>query len=102
MGWGVAYGLLWWFLGPLTILPIWLRKPVDWSAARGSELFGSLVGHIIYGLIVGLLYAAVDRLWLRFFTESDPINREPEGPGLRVLLSLKWGRQGRFGWWLAV
>ena len=91
MGWGVGYGLLWWFLGPLTILPIWLRKPVDWSAARGSELFGSLVGHIIYGLIVGLLYAAVDRFWLRLFTESDPINREPEGPGLRVLLSLKWG-----------
>jgi hypothetical protein len=91
MGWGVGYGLLWWFLGPLTILPIWLNKPVDWSAARGSQLFGSLVGHVIYGLIVGLLYAAVDRLWLRLFTESDPINREPEGPGLRVLLSLKWG-----------
>jgi len=91
MGWGVGYGILWWFLGPLTILPIWLHKPVDWSAARGSQLFGSLVGHIIYGLIVGLLYAAVDRLWLRLFSESDPINREPEGPGLRVLLSLKWG-----------
>jgi uncharacterized membrane protein YagU involved in acid resistance len=91
MGWGVGYGLLWWFLGPLTILPIWLRKPVDWSAARGSELFGSLVGHIIYGLIVGLIYAAVDRLWLRLFTESDPINREPEGLGLSVLLSLAWG-----------
>jgi hypothetical protein len=62
-------GLLWWFLGPLTIMPIWLGKPVDWSATRGSELFGSLVGHIIYGLIVGLVYAAVDRLWLRFFTQ---------------------------------
>jgi uncharacterized membrane protein YagU involved in acid resistance len=91
MGWGVGYGLLWWFLGPLTIMPIWQGKPVDWSVARGGELFGSLVGHIIYGLIVGLVYAAVDRLWLRLFTDSDPINREPEGPGLRVLLSLQWG-----------
>jgi uncharacterized membrane protein YagU involved in acid resistance len=64
---------------------------LDWSYERGSELFGSLVGHIVYGLIVGLIYATVDRLWVGFFTESDPINREPEGPGSRVLYSLQWG-----------
>jgi hypothetical protein len=54
-------------------------------------LFGSLVGHIVYGLIVGVIYAAVDKLWVGFFTESDPINREPEGPGSRIINSLKWG-----------
>ena len=91
MGWGVGYGLLWWFLGPLTILPIWQGKPLDWSSSRGSELFGSLVGHIIYGLIVGLIYAAVDRLWVGFFRASDPLNREPQGPGVRVLQSLYRG-----------
>ena len=91
MGWGVAYGLLWWFLGPLTILPIWQGKPLDWSSSRGSALFGSLVGHIIYGLIVGLIYAAVDRLWVGFFRASDPINRQPQGPGVRVLQSLYRG-----------
>jgi uncharacterized membrane protein YagU involved in acid resistance len=91
MGWGVGYGILWWFLGPLTIMPIWQGNPLDWSYERGSALFGSLVGHIVYGLIVGLIYAAVDRLWVGFFTESDPINREPEGPGSRVLYSLQWG-----------
>ncbi len=87
----MAYGLFWWFLGPLTIMPILLGNPVDWSYARGSELFGSLIGHIVYGLIVGLVYAAVDRLWVGFFTESDPIHREPEGPGSRFLYSLGWG-----------
>jgi uncharacterized membrane protein YagU involved in acid resistance len=91
MGWGVGYGLLWWFLGPLTILPIWQGSPLDWSASRGSALFGSLVGHIVYGLIVGLIYAAADRLWVGFFKASDPINREPEGPGARVLQSLGHG-----------
>ena len=91
MGWGVGYGILWWFLGPLTIMPIWQGNPLDWSYERGGALFGSLVGHIVYGLIVGLIYAAVDRLWIGFFTESDPINREPEGPGSRVLYSLQWG-----------
>jgi uncharacterized membrane protein YagU involved in acid resistance len=91
MGWGAGYGLLWWFLGPLTILPIWQGNPLDWSASRGSALFGSLVGHIVYGLIVGLIYGAADRLWVGFFKASDPINREPEGPGARVLQSLGYG-----------
>jgi hypothetical protein len=90
MGWGMGYGMLWWFLGPLTIMPLWQGNPLDWSYAHGGALFGSLVGHIVHGLIVGLIYAAVDRLWVGFFTESDPINREPEGPGSRVLYSLKW------------
>jgi hypothetical protein len=91
MGWGAGYGLLWWFLGPLTILPIWQGYRLDWSYQHGNVLFGSLVGHIIYGLIVGLIYAAVDNLWIGFFKESDPVNREPEGPGSRVLHSLGYG-----------
>jgi hypothetical protein len=91
LGWGMAYGLLWWFLGPLTILPLWQGQPLDWSYAQGSALFGSLVGHVIYGLIVGLIYAAVDRLWVSFFFETDPIHREVEGVGSRTLQSLGWG-----------
>lgn len=91
MGWGLAYGLLWWFLGPLTLLPLLQGKPLDWSAAQGSALFGSLVGHVIYGLLVGLIYAVADRLWVRFFHDADPINREPEGLGVRALHSLTWG-----------
>jgi hypothetical protein len=91
MGWGMAYGILWWFLGPLTLLPLWAGEPLDWSWQRGAALFGSLVGHIVYGLIAGVVYAALDRLWVGFFTESDPIRREPEGPGVNLLHALKWG-----------
>jgi hypothetical protein len=91
MCWGLAYGLFWWFLGPLTIMPIWQGVPLDWTYLRAAELFGSLVGHIVYGLLLGLIYATLDRLWVGFFTESDPINREPEGSGVRTLRSLGWG-----------
>ncbi len=91
MGWGAAYGLLWWFLGPLTIFPKWQGHMLDWSYERGGALFGSLVGHVIYGLIVGLIYSALDRLWVGFTKNSDPINREPEGPGSRVLHSAGHG-----------
>jgi len=91
MGWGLGYAMLWWFLGQLTVLPVLSGKPIDWSADRSSQLFGSLIGHIIYGLILGVAYAAFDRFWLRLFIQSDPLNREREGPGFRLLRSLQWG-----------
>ncbi len=93
LGWGLAYGIFWWFLGPLTLLPILGGDSVDWTYqhAGSALLFGSLIGHAIYGLLIGLIYAGLDRLWVLFFYESDPINREPEGPAMRTLLSLSRG-----------
>ncbi len=90
-GWGLAYGIFWWFLGPLTLKSLLQAQKPDWSLAHGQELFGSLIGHIVYGLIVGIIYAALDKLWVGFFIDSDPINRQPEGPGSRTLLSLGRG-----------
>jgi hypothetical protein len=91
MGWGMAYGMLWWFLGPLTLEPLWAGRPIDWSWERGAALFGSFVGHVVYGLIAGLCYAVADRLWVRFFQESDPLNRAPESPGASLLHAVGWG-----------
>jgi hypothetical protein len=91
MGWGVGFGIFWWFLGPLTLLEILDGRKPDWSVDHVSDAFGTLVGHIWYGLIVGIVYAALDRLWLRLMVESDPINREPEGPGIYTFRSLGWG-----------
>jgi hypothetical protein len=91
MGWGVGYAILWWFLGPLTILPLLSHTPIDWSAAHASAMFGALVGHILYGLVLGVSYATLDKIWVRLFIQSDPLNREAHGPGLRVLQSLGWG-----------
>jgi uncharacterized membrane protein YagU involved in acid resistance len=91
LGWGFAYGILWWFLGPLTCLPILQRRPIDWSYEHAAAQFAPLVGHVIYGLLLGLIYAVLDRLWVGFFFESDPLNRQPEGVGVRTLRSLGRG-----------
>jgi uncharacterized membrane protein YagU involved in acid resistance len=91
MGWGLGFGIFWWFLGPLTIFPLISGTGIDWSVDQGAALFGSLVGHIIYGLIMGTVYALLDRIWIRLFIQSDPLNREPEGIGLHFLRSLRWG-----------
>ena len=96
MGWGVGYAILWWFLGPLTIFPWLSRTPLDWSAGNASSVFGALVGHILYGLILGVSYATLDKVWVRLFIQSDPLNREAHGPGLRVLQSLGWGALAGF------
>jgi len=91
MAWGMAYGIFWWFLGPLTILPLWLGNPLDWSYIHASAEFSPFIGNIVTGLIIGLLYSVVDRVSVRFLTESDPIRREPEGPGLRFIRTAQWG-----------
>jgi hypothetical protein len=91
LGWGFGYGIFWWFLGPMTLMPLWQGRSLDWSYHHGQELYGSLIGHVVYGLIVGTIYAAVDRLWIALFIESDPINRQPEAPGSRTVRSIGWG-----------
>jgi len=86
--WGAAYGIVWWFAGALTFLPLLLGKEPDLTYTHAAALFGSLVGHIVYGLIVGLLYAMVDGTWLWLFERSDPLNRAAEGSGTIALSSL--------------
>jgi hypothetical protein len=91
MGWGLGFALLCWFAGPLTFFPLLSGAGVNWSVAAAGDLFSSLTGYIFYGLMLGVLYATIDRMWLRLFVQSDPLNREPGGVGLRLLLSLQWG-----------
>jgi hypothetical protein len=96
MGWGLGYTICWWFAGPLTLFPLAQRMPLNWSMDAASNLFGALVGFILYGLILGVVYATFDRAWVRLFIESDPINREPDGPGFRLFRSLQWGALAGF------
>jgi uncharacterized membrane protein YagU involved in acid resistance len=91
MGWGAAFGIFWWFLSPMTLFDLLEGQPLDWTANHASDLFGVLVGHIIYGMIAGVIYATIDHLWVRLMVESDPIHRAAEGPGLRTVQSLGWG-----------
>lgn len=48
---GMAYGAIWWVLGPLVMMPLMLGMPV-FSMDMTSVL--SLMGHLIYGAILGL------------------------------------------------
>ncbi len=54
--WGTAYGVLWWILGGLILMPILLGMPAFaplMMEPMRPVAMGSLMGHIIYGLILG-------------------------------------------------
>lgn len=53
---GLVYGLVWWFLGPLLIMPIWLGMGAQLSTQGMQMALPSLWGHLMYGFILGLIY----------------------------------------------
>ncbi|WP_426975440.1 hypothetical protein ACQCSU_11775 [Pseudarthrobacter sp. O4] len=53
---GLGYGAIWWVLGPLMIMPVMMGMPlfaVDLTALM------SLMGHLIYGVILALVAVRV-------------------------------------------
>ncbi|MDX8033025.1 hypothetical protein SK803_22645 [Lentzea sp. BCCO 10_0856] len=72
--WGLTYGVLWWFMGPLTLLPLLLGRPVTWDVAAAQALLPSLFGHLVYGAVT----AGV----LMLLHENRPSRREGTGPAL--------------------
>lgn len=59
--WGLAYGVFWWFLGPLTLMPLLLGNAVLWDMATAQAAFPSLMGHLWYGAIMALALTYLSR-----------------------------------------
>ncbi len=54
--WGVVYGGIWWVLGPLVLMPLLLGMGLAFGAAVTPPMLMSLMGHLIYGVLLGLIY----------------------------------------------
>lgn len=64
LGVGVLYGVVWWVLGALIIMPLWLSVTADpmmkdmvlvvekdqWLSLMGHVIFGLIAGAVLYGL----------------------------------------------------
>ena len=59
--WGTVNGFLWWFLGPLTLMPIALGMGPQWTASAIAGSVGSLIWHRVVGGVMGIAYAAIAR-----------------------------------------
>jgi len=53
---GLLYGFIWWILGPLVIMPVWLGMGLQLSAKGVAMAIPSLWGHLVFGFILGLIY----------------------------------------------
>jgi len=86
MAWGWLFGLIWWYLGPMTLLPLLLTGVPDWSTRAASALLPSLLGHLIYGAVTGLISFLFDRRYVRSLL-LDPRTSARELRRLRPLES---------------
>jgi uncharacterized membrane protein YagU involved in acid resistance len=58
VGSGIAYGALLWVLGPLLLMPAMLGMPL-FDITPGA--LQSLVGHLVFGLVLGAVVVALSR-----------------------------------------
>lgn len=56
---GLILGLLWWVLGPLTIVPLVRGEGTMWSLAAAKPVFSNLVAALLHGSLTGLCSAVV-------------------------------------------
>lgn len=61
LGWGAVYGAIWWVLGALVLMPVFLGMPPFAPLKMMLPVaMGSLVGHLVFGVILGILF-----VWFR-------------------------------------
>ena len=56
LGYGLLYGAIWWILGPLTLMPVMMGMGVAWTIPAAIQALPSLMGHLIYGGILGVTF----------------------------------------------
>lgn len=67
-GLGLLYGGIWWVLGPLLLMPLLLGMGAFPPIGQGQMM--SLVGHLVFGLVLGLVYVVA--------RERTPVSSERE------------------------
>lgn len=60
LAYGIAYGAVWWVLGGLTLMPLFLGMRVAYDTALTADGLGGLAGHLIYGVGLGATYGVLE------------------------------------------
>ena len=62
--WGLVYGVFWWYLGPLTLMPLLQGDGLTWDVSSAQAEFPLLLGHVLYGAATGLVLVLLQ--WRRY------------------------------------
>ena len=57
--WGLVYGFIWWFLGPLTLMSVMMGAGLQWTASAVAQTIPSLIWHLVFGGVLGVSYEAL-------------------------------------------
>lgn len=52
--WGLIYGVFWWYLGPLTLQPLFQGEGLTWDVSSAQAAFPMLLGLVLYGASTAL------------------------------------------------
>ena len=61
VAWGLIYGLIWWFIGPLTLMPVLLGGSFTWTPSAAAALLPALIGHLLFGAVTAIVFFALER-----------------------------------------
>ena len=70
---GLMVGLLWWIVGPLTLVPLVRGNSPSWSLDEAAAVFPSLISALLTGSLAGLFHLTLIS-WL------GPLAKEPAVP----------------------
>ena len=79
VAWGSLFGLIWWYVGVLTLLPLLLIGSVDWRPRTATMLLPSLIGHLLYGSVSAFIFL----LFEEQFSERQRSQLQPPGEAPR-------------------
>ncbi|MBA0124457.1 hypothetical protein H0B56_02755 [Haloechinothrix sp. YIM 98757] len=70
LGAGLVYGMIWWVIGALIAMPLWLSVTADPEMSNmvfvvESDQWMSLMGHMIFGLVAALVLFGFSRRIVR-------------------------------------
>ena len=71
VGLGALYGVFWWLVGGLALMPLLLGFNVQFASALEPRFILSLLGHLAYGVATGFSLTA----FTRYNLQSNSFNR---------------------------
>ena len=88
---GLGYGLLWWMLLSLNLIPLLRGEGPQWQVEAVASAFPALLGYLFQGAIVGLGYHILSSAVIRWLGPVEEAVAEPQRPPVQQRIVILGG-----------